>query len=80
MKLGDLGLSTTMVETHAQSVIGEIRDLGASLLPVIVLSAGTPEFMAPELFDEKYTEKVPSPDPYSPPDIEQDLANAKIRK
>ena len=40
VKLGDLGLSCTLEETYAQSVIG------------------TPEFMAPELYEEQYTEKV----------------------
>jgi len=40
VKIGDLGLSTVMTKTHAESVIG------------------TPEFMAPEVYDEHYTEKV----------------------
>lgn len=40
VKIGDLGLSTVMTRTHAESVIG------------------TPEFMAPEFYDEHYTEKV----------------------
>lgn len=40
VKLGDLGLSTQLSQTHAQSCIG------------------TPEFMAPELYEEQYNEKV----------------------
>ena len=47
IKIGDLGLSTTMgKEVQAQSVLG------------------TPEFMAPELYDELYDEKAsPCPRP-----------------
>lgn len=36
IKIGDLGLSTAMMKTHTESVLG------------------TPEFMAPELYEESY--------------------------
>ena len=36
IKIGDLGLSTTIRESHTKSVLG------------------TPEFMAPEMYEQKY--------------------------
>ncbi len=40
IRIGDLGLSTTMKASHAKSVLG------------------TPEFMAPELYEEHYGQGV----------------------
>jgi WNK lysine deficient protein kinase len=40
IKIGDLGLSTSMKTSHTTSVLG------------------TPEFMAPELYEEKYGTEV----------------------
>jgi len=40
IKIGDLGLATTMKKEYCESLVG------------------TPEYMAPELYEEKYTTKV----------------------
>ncbi|EKX35621.1 hypothetical protein GUITHDRAFT_158726 [Guillardia theta CCMP2712] len=45
VKIGDLGLSTMMSQTHAATVTGKSFHR-------------TPEFMAPELYEEQYNEKV----------------------
>ena len=40
IKIGDLGLATTLKKEYAESMVG------------------TPEYMAPELYEEKYTTKI----------------------
>eukprot|EP00826_Nyctotherus_ovalis_P025251 TRINITY_DN1954_c0_g1_i4.p2 TRINITY_DN1954_c0_g1~~TRINITY_DN1954_c0_g1_i4.p2 ORF type:complete len:196 (-),score=69.22 TRINITY_DN1954_c0_g1_i4:1245-1832(-) len=40
IKIGDLGLATTLKKEYAESLVG------------------TPEYMAPELYEEKYTTKI----------------------
>lgn len=46
VKIGDLGFATMLNRTG--------RSVAMSVI-------GTPEFMAPELYDERYTEKVCTP-------------------
>ncbi len=58
IRIGDLGLSTKISENRAvQAQSGEIeaRQITAAAMTCL----GTPEFMAPELYEEKYDEKVP---------------------
>jgi serine/threonine protein kinase len=56
--LGDLGLSTKIAEGNVLQLgtadRGEIRQVTAAAMTCL----GTPEFMAPELYDENYNEKV----------------------
>lgn len=67
LRIGDLGLSTRISEERAglaaaaglDTVLGtglkaEIREITAGAMTCL----GTPEFMAPELYDENYNEKV----------------------
>ncbi|NXD60632.1 WNK1 kinase, partial [Corvus moneduloides] len=65
VKIGDLGLATLMRTSFAKSVIGERRrgppprgtpPLGEP--PLSARPAGTPEFMAPEMYEERYDESV----------------------
>jgi WNK lysine deficient protein kinase len=55
---GDLGLSTKIAEGNGIPLgtadRGEIRQVTAAAMTCL----GTPEFMAPELYDENYNEKV----------------------
>jgi WNK lysine deficient protein kinase len=55
---GDLGLSTKIAEGNVLPPTtadrGEIRQITAAAMTCL----GTPEFMAPELYDENYNEKV----------------------
>jgi WNK lysine deficient protein kinase len=56
VKIGDLGLSINSARAPAQSVIGSPPPYPS---PHRRLTApGTPEFMAPELYEESYTSKV----------------------
>ncbi|NXG40102.1 WNK3 kinase, partial [Dromaius novaehollandiae] len=66
VKIGDLGLATLMRTSFAKSVIGEChwlrchccgrgRPAPAHLAAAL---AGTPEFMAPEMYEERYDESV----------------------
>ncbi|KAK6922851.1 Protein kinase domain, partial [Dillenia turbinata] len=50
VKIGDLGLATIMQQANAKSVIGNAN------IALLVAIAGTPEYMAPELYDENYNE------------------------
>ena len=54
LRLGDLGLSTTIKTANASLGMGGNSAVKTGSLSVL----GTPEFMAPELYDEKYDEKV----------------------
>lgn len=64
VKIGDLGLATLMRTSFAKSVIGKRR--GAPKVTVVGVgspspspsSVGTPEFMAPEMYEERYDESV----------------------
>lgn len=60
--IGDLGLSTTLVHEKAQSVLGLHFNLYSQCQTQIffefLFALGTPEFMAPELYEEGYNEKV----------------------
>lgn len=74
VKIGDLGLAIVMQQPTARSVIGNIIDwlviyfwgyfstrpckLNRWQTFLILLGAGTPEFMAPELYEEDYNELV----------------------
>lgn len=51
LRIGDLGLSTKITENKNTEVNREITSTAMTCL-------GTPEFMAPELYEETYTEKV----------------------
>ncbi|KAK6142684.1 hypothetical protein DH2020_023032 [Rehmannia glutinosa] len=67
VKIGDLGLATILQRPTAKSVIG-IKLLNSyffdsdgsykSIYSSYVLLLGTPEFMAPELYEEEYNELV----------------------
>jgi WNK lysine deficient protein kinase len=56
VRIGDLGLSTRISEERAlqNGVIEPTRVITASSMTCL----GTPEFMAPELYEELYSEKV----------------------
>ncbi|XP_021767292.1 probable serine/threonine-protein kinase WNK10 isoform X2 [Chenopodium quinoa] len=64
VKIGDLGLATVMQQPTAHSVIGEALSFVSPSLDTeksffdlfCVLIIGTPEFMAPELYEEDYNE------------------------
>ena len=63
VRIGDLGLSTKITggtfHTFSQSSSFPSTDNGASSLSAPVMTClGTPEFMAPELYDESYNELV----------------------
>lgn len=69
MKIGDLGLATLKNRSFAKSVIGKFKSrdyrmfIGILLeviceLKFIHLLVGTPEFMAPEMYEEHYDENV----------------------
>lgn len=55
MKIGDLGLATLKNQSHAKSVIGKYTLLNGLLTSQF---PGTPEFMAPEMYEEQYDESV----------------------
>lgn len=58
--LGDLGLSTRISEER-QSISrrgGDDRSRGVVITAATMTCLGTPEFMAPELYEENYDEKV----------------------
>jgi hypothetical protein len=57
----------TRTRTHAHTLIHVIR-VGMLLiyLQCRAAGAGTPEFMAPELYEEQYDEKVGGPQAYRP--------------
>ncbi len=50
-KIGDLGLAVVKATQHLSSVLGFV-------LWIVLTFGRTPEFMAPELYDELYDEKV----------------------
>jgi WNK lysine deficient protein kinase len=57
IRIGDLGLSTKIAEGNMpplNGASGETRQITAAAMTCL----GTPEFMAPELYDENYNEKV----------------------
>ncbi|XP_021748204.1 probable serine/threonine-protein kinase WNK10 isoform X3 [Chenopodium quinoa] len=64
VKIGDLGLATVMQQPTAHSVIGEALSFVSPSLDseksfvdlFCVFIIGTPEFMAPELYEEDYNE------------------------
>ena len=65
LRIGDLGLSTKISEDRAiqNGIITSDRDHGSvNARPPVTTQAltclGTPEFMAPELYEENYNEKV----------------------
>lgn len=66
VKIGDLGLAIVMQQPTARSVIGKfifnflnlIKLIKAGVLTFSYLHIGTPEFMAPELYEEEYNELV----------------------
>ena len=63
VKIGDLGLATLMRTSFAKSVIGKDRRAGANPSVagegfLIDRPVGTPEFMAPEMYEERYDESV----------------------
>lgn len=62
VKIGDLGLATLKKASFVKSVIGTGAAVGARGLGLVaeglLVVAGTPEFMAPEMYEEKYDEAV----------------------
>lgn len=63
VKIGDLGLAIVMQQPVAHSVIGNTLNTSTELFLVHkvlipLFCTGTPEFMAPELYDEEYNELV----------------------
>ncbi len=59
LRIGDLGLSTRISEARAaisEDVAAE--DKGREVTTSTMTCLGTPEFMAPELYDESYDELV----------------------
>ncbi len=63
VKIGDLGLATLKNKSFAKSVIGECRRFSSYLWKDPgrrrnFCPPGTPEFMAPEMYDEHYDEGV----------------------
>lgn len=63
VKIGDLGLATVMQKPTARSVIGEMLALFVGKISrtdesLEFIAVGTPEFMAPELYEEEYNELV----------------------
>ena len=59
VKIGDLGLAT-LKRSHVKTVIGKyITPINShQVTHLCLLSSGTPEFMAPEMYDEHYDESV----------------------
>lgn len=59
VKIGDLGLAT-LKRSHVKTVIGKyITPINSHQVTYLcLLSSGTPEFMAPEMYDEHYDESV----------------------
>ena len=57
VRIGDLGLSTRISEERAlqNGLLAEDKDRSVT---AAMTCLGTPEFMAPELYDENYNEKV----------------------
>ena len=57
VRIGDLGLSTRISEERAlqNGLLAEDKDRPVT---AAMTCLGTPEFMAPELYDENYNEKV----------------------
>ncbi len=60
VKIGDLGLATLKNKSFAKSVIGEFQKIQKQNLEEYnkFFFSGTPEFMAPEMYDEMYDESV----------------------
>ncbi|CAF95633.1 unnamed protein product, partial [Tetraodon nigroviridis] len=67
VKIGDLGLATLKKASFVKSVIGREAAVAAVDAPALLLLrtpcrcrllSGTPEFMAPEMYEEKYDEAV----------------------
>lgn len=69
VKIGDLGLATMMLQEKAQSVLGSIclyiffimnknSKSPNKIVQLLRNFTGTPEFMAPELYEEEYNELV----------------------
>ncbi|KAM9783646.1 serine/threonine-protein kinase WNK4-like isoform 4-T4 [Syngnathus typhle] len=63
VKIGDLGLATLKKASFAKSVIGKAApgrrfDIIATSQCGLAVHLGTPEFMAPEMYEEKYDEAV----------------------
>lgn len=57
VKIGDLGLAT-LKRSHVKTVIGNYMHINDIQNVYILLFLGTPEFMAPEMYDEHYDESV----------------------
>lgn len=66
VKIGDLGLATLKAASFAKSVIGRFLNVTVCLqsgknrqcMQFAILFPGTPEFMAPEMYEEHYDEAV----------------------
>lgn len=60
VKIGDLGLATLKNRSFAKSVIGNLNHIYSNVLSILIkyYMLGTPEFMAPEMYEEHYDESV----------------------
>lgn len=59
VKIGDLGLATLKNRSFAKSVIGNLNQIYSNVLNILIKCVlGTPEFMAPEMYEEHYDESV----------------------
>lgn len=60
VKIGDLGLATLKNRSFAKSVIGNLNQTCSNVLNILIkyYVLGTPEFMAPEMYEEHYDESV----------------------
>lgn len=60
VKIGDLGLATLKNRSFAKSVIGNLNQTYSNVLNILIKYCvlGTPEFMAPEMYEEHYDESV----------------------
>ena len=57
IRIGDLGLSTKVAEARG-AIQGGMNFEGRENISQVMTCLGTPEFMAPELYEENYDEKV----------------------
>lgn len=58
LRIGDLGLSTRITEERGGLVGATLSDRNRTITAAAMTCLGTPEFMAPELYEENYDEKV----------------------